>query len=79
MTNTREPGKLTREELETLARYNSEVARGLRHTTQWRSRMRALQRRFNLETYSSPTVLRVGWDMNEYGDIYTTTNRSSKT
>lgn len=36
-----------------LAGYNSEVARGLMHTDDWRSRMVLLQRQFNLETYGT--------------------------
>ncbi len=40
---------LEEHEIDMLATYNSEVARGLIHNMGWQQRMAELQRRFNLE------------------------------
>lgn len=65
---------LTDNEVNTLARYNGEVSRGLRHTPEWKARMRELQRRFNEETRANPCIVYVGAD-----EVRTTQTRSSKT
>lgn len=41
--------KLTMKEIDMLALYNSEVARGIVHTDEWKAVMAALQKRFNEE------------------------------
>jgi hypothetical protein len=37
-----------------LAQYNSEVARGLMHTDEWKRQMSELQKAFNDEHYATP-------------------------
>lgn len=44
---TDQTGPLTRQQTETLGRYNAEVARGIQHTAEWKARMAAWQERFN--------------------------------
>jgi hypothetical protein len=41
--------KLTAAEIDWLARYNAECARGIVHTDEWRARMADFQRRFGEE------------------------------
>jgi hypothetical protein len=38
-------------DVEKLARYNSEVARGIVHTDEWKAKMAAMQKTFNLTHY----------------------------
>lgn len=40
---------LSSREVEELARYNAEVARGIVHTTEWKAKMAEQQRRFENE------------------------------
>lgn len=54
MTNPLTPVEvLKRSDVELLARYNSEVARGIVHNDAWIERMQSLQRQFNLEQYGT--------------------------
>lgn len=41
---------ISREEIETLGRYNAEVSRGIVHTPECAARMAEMQRRFDLRT-----------------------------
>jgi hypothetical protein len=55
-------GPLNYLELETLACYNSEVRRGIMHTSEWREAMEALQKRYMMRAtpFSEPGVEDVG-------------------
>jgi hypothetical protein len=44
---------LTREQIETLGRFNAECARGIVHTDKWDGQMKELQARFNAEMLAS--------------------------
>lgn len=52
-TLTADQMRMDRYEVEMLATYNSEKARGLVHTPEWSARMEEFQRRFNLVTYGT--------------------------
>ena len=43
-------------EINTLARYNGEVARGIVHTDEWKTKMAGYQERFNREVASDFTT-----------------------
>jgi hypothetical protein len=62
--------KLSNEEIEILARYNSECARGLLHSESWHRQMSGLQARFYQEYYTGPglsPVIEDGWDKLQTG------------
>ena len=44
---------MERSDVETLATYNAEVARGIVHTELWNLKMERLQQQFNLELYGT--------------------------
>jgi hypothetical protein len=44
---------MNRIDLQTLATFNSEVARGILHTEEWKKRMGELQKQFDAEMISS--------------------------
>ena len=50
---------MTRDEIDTLARYNSEVARGVLHTPEWNAKMAGLQARFD-SPFTTPRMQEIG-------------------
>lgn len=44
---THAPDPRWQPDFDTLARYNAEVSRGIRHTDEWRRRMSTIQRAFD--------------------------------